>query len=66
VLAIALQEESPIYLIDKQNVEKDQPPNVEIPIENLVKDMKNEIESALSLAPSYQTLQVRSTLAQVK
>lgn len=57
------REESPIYLIDKSNVEKEYPPTIEMPFENLIQDMKQEIEAAMHMRPSYQTLQTRSQLA---
>lgn len=60
-----MQEESPIYLIDKGNVEKEQPPNIEMPLDNLNQDMKQEIETAIQMRPSYQTLLNRSQLAAV-
>jgi hypothetical protein len=52
-------------LIDKVNVEKDYPPTIEMPLDNLTQDMKQEIEMAILLKPSFQTLQTRSQLAMV-
>ncbi len=58
-------EESPIYLIDKTNVEKTQPPLVENPLDNLNQDYKQDIQTAIYLKPSFQTLQTRSLLTSV-
>ena len=56
-------EESPIYLIDKTNVEKTQPPNIDMPLDNFNQDFKQELQAAIFLKPSFQTLQTRSQLA---
>jgi hypothetical protein len=59
-------EESPIYLIDKTNVEKREPPLIQTPLDNLnSEDVKQEINAAIMLKPSFQTLQSRSQLTQV-
>lgn len=34
-----------------------------MPLDNLIQDMKQEIETAIMMRPSYQTLQARSQLA---
>ncbi|CAF0759074.1 unnamed protein product [Brachionus calyciflorus] len=58
-------EDSPIYLIDKTNVEKREPPLIHTPLDNLnSEEVKNEINAALMLKPSFQTLQYRSQLTQ--
>ena len=59
-------EESPIYLIDKTNVEKSQPPTVEMPLENFTQDLIQDIQAAIILKPSFQTLQTRSLLTHVR
>ena len=51
------KEESPIYLIDQSNVEKDHPPTIDMPLDSLTQDMRKEIEASISMKPSYQTLQ---------
>jgi len=58
-----MKEESPIYLIDKVIVEKDQAPQIEMPLDNLNQDMKQDIQAAIALKPSFQTLQLRAQLA---
>jgi hypothetical protein len=63
---LKLKEESPIYLIDRVNVEKDQPPVIEKPLDNISQDMKAEIQAAIQYKPSFQTIQLRSQLTMVK
>ena len=57
------REESPIYLIDQTNVEKDHPPTVDMPLDSLTQDMRKEIEAAILLKPSFSTLQTRMQLS---
>ncbi|RNA12318.1 RB1-inducible coiled-coil 1 isoform X1 [Brachionus plicatilis] len=58
------EEESPIYLIDKANVERREPPLVQTPLDSLSFDeLKQEINAALLLKPSFQTLHNRYQLA---
>ena len=58
-------EESPIYLIDKGNVEKTQPPVVDMPLDKMTQDMKQDLQLAINLKPSFQTLQIRTQLTMV-
>lgn len=62
-LSAGRDEQSPIYLIDRVNVEKEIPPIIETPLDNLTQDMKLEIQAAILYKPSFQTLQARSNLA---
>nr|AWV66677.1 RB1-inducible coiled-coil protein 1 [Brachionus koreanus] len=56
-------EESPIYLIDKTNVERREPPVIQTQLDSLnFDDLKQEINSAFLLKPSFQTLHTRSLL----
>jgi len=50
-------------LIDKVIVEKEQAPQIEMPFENFNQDMKQDIQAAIALKPSFQTLQLRAQLA---
>jgi hypothetical protein len=52
-------------LIDKTNVEKSQPPTVDMPLDNFTQDLRQDIQAAILLRPSFQTLQTRSHLAYV-
>ena len=52
-------------MIDKGIVESDHPPSLEMPLDTLTQDMKQDIEAAINMRPSYQTLQARSQLAAV-
>lgn len=57
------QEESPIYLIDKTNVERREPPTVQTQLDSLnFDDLKQEINAAFLLKPSFQTLHTRTQL----
>ena len=62
-LSAGREEQSPIYLIDRINVEKETPPTIETPMQNLSQDMKLEIQAAILYKPSFQTLQSRANLA---
>jgi hypothetical protein len=44
-------------------VEKEQAPQIEMPLENFNQDMKQDIQAAIALKPSFQTLQLRAQLA---
>nr|AWV66629.1 RB1-inducible coiled-coil protein 1 [Brachionus rotundiformis] len=56
-------EESPIYLIDKNNVERKEPPLVQTQLDLLnFDDMKQQINAAFLLKPSFETLHSRSQL----
>lgn len=53
-------------MIDKTNVEKREPPIIQTPLDNLnSEDVKQEINAAMLLKPSFQTLQARSQLTYV-
>ena len=62
---ILLKEESPIYLIDKKYVENEQPLPLETQLDFLSQDMRQDIESAIGLNSSYQTLRTRAQLSKV-
>ena len=62
-LSAGREEQCPIYLIDRLIVERETPPTIETPLDNLTQDMKLEIQAAILYKPSFQTLQSRSNLA---
>ena len=61
-----LKEESPIYLIDKSNVERAQPPTVELPLDTLCQDMRQDLDTAILMRPSFSTIQARALLTHVR
>jgi hypothetical protein len=46
-------------LIDQKNVDRDQAPQVDMPLDQFTQDMRNDIDRSISLQPSFQTLQHR-------
>ncbi len=58
-------EESPIYLLDLNNIKS--PQSIMLDVANQMShhctDMSKEIDAAISMQPSYQTLQIRTQLA---
>lgn len=55
-------EASPIYLIDKLNVERPNPPLTEIQLDQITQDIRPEIVAAIAMKPSFQTILVRAQL----